>query len=70
MNAGRTPRCGSCRHFSDSAAQIEAQLPGLRVLSSAYGAVRSQDGLCGVHARYVAAYGSCASHEPRFHTAS
>jgi hypothetical protein len=70
MNAGQTPRCASCRHFSNTATQIEAQLPGLRILSSGYGAVRSQDGLCSVHTRYLPSYGSCESHEARFLTAS
>ncbi len=65
MSTEQEPRCAGCRHFSGTARQIEALLPGLRTLSSAYGAVRSQDGLCSVHARYVAAYSSCEAHEAR-----
>jgi hypothetical protein len=57
------PRCECCRHFSRAAADIEALLPGLRTLSSAYAAVRCEDGLCSVHDRYVASYGHCASHQ-------
>jgi hypothetical protein len=43
---------------------LEAALPGLRTLSSAHAAVRSEDGLCGVHDRYVAADYGCSAHEP------
>ena len=57
------PSCESCRHFTGAAADIEALLPGLRTLSSAYAAVRSKDGLCSVHDRYVAGYGHCAAHQ-------
>jgi hypothetical protein len=57
------PRCQSCRHFTRAAAELEALLPGLRTLSSAYAAVRSEDGLCSVHDRYVAAYSHCAAHQ-------
>ena len=62
MSSSR-PSCESCRHFTRAAADIEALLPGLRTLSSAYGAVRSEDGLCSVHDRYVASYGHCAAHQ-------
>jgi hypothetical protein len=65
VSTEQAPRCAGCRHFSGTAQQVEALLPGLRTLSSAYGAVRSQDGLCGVHARYVAAYSYCKAHEAR-----
>lgn len=40
--------------------KLERALPGLASLSSAYAAVRSDDGLCCVHDRYVASSGSCA----------
>jgi hypothetical protein len=51
--------CASCRYFSAAAPEIESQLPGLRVLSSAYAAVRSDDGLCRQHERYIAASSIC-----------
>jgi len=70
VSGEQAPRCSGCRHFSGSATELEALLPGLRALSSAYGAVRSQDGLCSVHARYVAAYSHCAAHQARSLTAS
>ncbi len=42
------------------AQRLERALPGLASLSSAYAAVRSNDGLCRVHDRYVAGSSSCA----------
>ncbi len=53
--------CRDCGHFENSARAVEAALPGLSTLSSAYAAVRSEDGLCGRHARYVAATSICAA---------
>ena len=40
--------------------QLERALPGLASLSSAYAAVRADDGLCRVHDRYVTCSSSCA----------
>jgi hypothetical protein len=40
-------------------------MPGLTSLSSAYAAVRSDDGVCGVHHRYIGAAWSCSDHAPR-----
>jgi hypothetical protein len=54
-----TGTCLACRHFKFAPRDIEAALPGLSALSSAYAAVRSNDGLCGVHDRYVAASSVC-----------
>jgi hypothetical protein len=53
--------CASCSHFSNDPAALESELPGIRTLSSAYAAVRSSDGLCAIHQRYVAASSACAS---------
>jgi hypothetical protein len=53
--------CLACRHFSHAPRDIEAALPGLITLSSAYAAVRASDGICAVHDRYVAASSVCAS---------
>jgi hypothetical protein len=51
--------CGGCTHFQNGALQLEAALPGLSALSSAYAAVRLDDGICAVHERYVAAASVC-----------
>jgi hypothetical protein len=49
-----------CSHFTHSPAALEAALPGLASLSSAYASVRADDGLCVLHDRYVAADSICA----------
>lgn len=54
--------CGNCRHFRDAAAELEALLPGLRTLGSAYGAVRGSDGICERHGRYLTASSRCREH--------
>jgi hypothetical protein len=57
--------CQNCQHFADSAAAIETAMPGLSSLGSAYAAVRSEDGICHVHGRYLAASSVCSSHATR-----
>jgi hypothetical protein len=37
-------------------------MPGLASLSSAYAAVRADDGLCAIHERYIAAARVCDRH--------
>jgi hypothetical protein len=61
-SAQRTTCCVTCHYFDDSVAAIEAALPGLSSLGSAYAAVRSADGLCQHHDRYVASSSHCAAH--------
>ena len=62
MRALHLASCGDCHHFNGWPADIEAALPGLSSLSSAYAAVRAEDGICAVHDRYVAASSVCALH--------
>jgi hypothetical protein len=62
LSSMRPATCADCRHFNGQPLDIEAALPGLSSLSSAYAAVRSNDGLCAVHDRYVAAASVCAAH--------
>ncbi len=57
-----TIACAACGHFSNDPAGLESELPALRALSSAYAAVRSSDGLCAIHERYVAASSGCSSY--------
>lgn len=57
-------QCRTCRHFRNDAAFLEAALPGLASLSSGYGSVRADDGLCLLHDRYLGARSSCADHAP------
>jgi hypothetical protein len=56
--------CAACRHFNGQPLDIEAALPGLSSLSSAYAAVRSDDGICALHDRYVTASSLCAGYAP------
>ena len=59
MSHPRAPSCAGCLHFNGQPMDIEAALPGLSSLSSAYAAVRSEDGICAAHDRYVAATSHC-----------
>jgi hypothetical protein len=59
MNRPAAPSCLACRHFNHAPADLEAALPGLSSLSSAYAAVRCHDGICVVHQRYVTASSVC-----------
>jgi hypothetical protein len=63
MASGRasgSESCAGCAHFRRAAGELELMLPGLRSLSSAFASVRSGDGLCARHDRYVAASSACA----------
>ena len=39
---------------------LEAAIPGLNILSSAYGSVRGETGLCRRHDKFVTASSTCA----------
>lgn len=41
-----TRSCGECAHFADDPAALEQAIPGLNILSSAFGSVRDETGLC------------------------
>jgi hypothetical protein len=56
--------CRSCRHFRNDAASIEAAFAGLTSLSSAFGSVRSDDGICHRHDRYLSARSCCPDFSP------
>lgn len=61
MKQPDSPSCGRCRHFRNEPMEVEAALPGLSSLSSAYAAVRCSDGICAVHERYIAASSICSA---------
>lgn len=65
MNVTDQRACRTCRHFEQRARIIESEFAGLATLSSAYGSVRSQDGLCELWARYAAESSMCHLHSPR-----
>jgi hypothetical protein len=41
--------CGGCDHFVSAPGDLEREVAGLKILSSAYGSVRADTGLCRVH---------------------
>jgi len=45
--------CRQCRFFDDDPASIEAQLPGIKALGSAYGSARGNAGICQVLERFM-----------------
>ena len=53
MTAKRNECCGSCGHFRNDPAYLEAVLNGFTGLGSAYAATRADDGLCLHHDRFV-----------------
>jgi hypothetical protein len=59
MKQPNAPACRQCKHFHNQPLEVEAALPGLSSLSSAYAAVRCSDGICAVHERYVTASSFC-----------
>lgn len=47
--------CGRCRFFVGEPRALEQAIPGLGILSSAYGSVRDNTGLCGRREFFVTA---------------
>jgi hypothetical protein len=47
--------CATCRFFTGAPAALERALPGLNILSSAYGSVRADTGLCQRHDMFLTA---------------
>jgi hypothetical protein len=58
------PQCRRCRYFRNAPEYLESVFKGLTTLSSAYGSVRSEDGLCLLHDLYLAANRCCDGFEP------
>lgn len=54
--------CGTCRHFLDDRAAIEAAIPGLTVFGSAYASVTAGDGICRLHDTCITRRDGCADH--------
>lgn len=55
--------CYQCRHFRNSPEYLESVFKGLTSLSSAYGSVRVDDGICLINDRYLAANRCCEHFE-------
>jgi hypothetical protein len=45
----------ACRFFTGAPAALERAVPGLNILSSAYGSVRADSGLCERHGAFTTA---------------
>ena len=58
---GSGASCGLCRHFDNGPATVEQLIPGLRTMGSGYSSVKSRDGICRLHDRYLAAEYRCPS---------
>ena len=48
----KSETCRSCRHFDDDPRSLEARLPGLTILGSAYSSTRADAGICAAHGRF------------------
>ncbi|HXX37972.1 MAG TPA: hypothetical protein VEP50_07425 [bacterium] len=59
MGRYRSDCCGSCVHFDNDPASLEAAFPGMLSLGSAHISARADDGLCLKHERYLGAGGWC-----------
>jgi hypothetical protein len=57
--------CGACLHFRDDPAEMEANFPGLAVMSSGWASVRADDGLCLRHGRLTNRRGGCGEFAAR-----
>ena len=56
---GGKPQCLQCKHFRNSPEYLESECKGLAVLSSAYGSVLSEDGVCVLNDFYISANQCC-----------
>jgi hypothetical protein len=48
-------RCAACRFFIGAPAALERAIPGVNILSSTYGSVRADTGLCEQHGVFTTA---------------
>lgn len=60
-----TGRCRDCRFFLDDPAELERELVGITILSSAYGDTRGDQGLCLVHQQLLTPGLTCERFEAR-----
>jgi hypothetical protein len=52
--------CNECRHCETSPGQLEKLLPGLGILSSAYGSSRGDTALCQLHNQFLRPGPACS----------
>jgi len=56
--------CAHCAHFVSAPLELEAQIPGLRTMSSGFASVLGDDGVCRHHQCLVSARARCAEFAP------
>ncbi len=56
--------CNECGGFIQAPQELERALPGLNILSSAFGSVRGATGLCTVKETFITAQGACERFSP------
>jgi len=64
LGAHPQQHCFACVHFRNDAKFLEAAFGGLTSLSSGFGSVRGDDGICLHHDRYLSARSSCSEFTP------
>ncbi len=57
--------CHDCRLFVTEPQELERALPGLNILSSAFGSVRADTGLCQASATLITPQGACPAFRAR-----
>jgi hypothetical protein len=57
--------CSQCRHCEDDPGSIERLLPGLNILSSAYGNTRGITAICQHHDMFMSPGPACADFQVR-----
>jgi hypothetical protein len=56
--------CSNCANFRNDPAYLERAIPGCSSMGSAWASVRSSDGLCTLHDRYLSSTSGCQQFEP------
>ena len=59
------PFCGACAHFIADAEELEREVAGLKILSSAFGSVRAETGLCRLRDFFCVPDHGCSSWHQR-----
>jgi hypothetical protein len=63
-DANPQQHCLACVHFRNDATFLESVFRGLTSLSSGFGSVRADDGVCLRHDRYLSARSFCSQFSP------
>jgi hypothetical protein len=63
-NHSTSAQCRHCRHFRNDPGFLETVFPGLTSMSSGYGSVRADDGVCLLRDRYLRATYGCSAFAP------